>query len=107
MAVRIIVRKLSSKCAIDTPTRTRDGDADRPHDATAAIIQTAMAKLTIRRGKRISTPSDLRIELTPMAKSIRHDSGHNHAAFDDVLNVRIETNERRPARHDAENDRPN
>src|SRR4249920_1992366 len=103
MAVRRMVRKLSSKCAIDTPTTCWSGDVDVPQLEVPIRISRAAstpANRTIRRDTL--TPSGAR---AAMAIAIGDNRGHDDSTFHDVLDVGVKADEREPARHDAQDDR--
>src|SRR5262245_34750790 len=103
MAVRSRVRKLSSKCAIDTPTIRRAGDVDFRQAGIAISIARA-ARTPANRTINRDTFPPLRVR-SAMSIAIGNDRGHDDTAFDDVLDVSVEANEREPARHDAEDHR--
>src|SRR5687768_8820207 len=98
-----MVRKLSSKCAIDTPMIGRAGLLVPPQLGIAAntISSTDVAA---SRAITFAIYPPLRLH-SAMTVPIDHDRRHDNAAFDDVLNVRVEADEREPARHDAQDDR--
>jgi len=103
MAVRIMVRKLSSKCAIDTPTTFLAGDMELLQAGLAiSVPATTTTPITGTIKRDTVPPSRMR---AAMAITIGNDRGHDDAALDDVLDVGVEANEREPARHDAEDHR--
>src|SRR6266566_4477276 len=102
MAVRRMVRKLSSKYAIDTPTTCLAGDVDFLHAGIAISINRAARAPTDRTISRDTFPPS-RVR-SAMAIAIGDDRGDDDSAFHDVLDVGVKANEREPARHDAEDD---
>src|SRR5687768_15059103 len=97
-----MVRKLSSKCAIDTPMTGRAGALDPPHPGTTVKRSSAVATPTIRAtNPAIRPPSAVHAVMTI---SICHDRRDDDTALDDVLNIGVQSDEREPARHNAEND---
>src|SRR6185312_3350610 len=105
MAVRIIVRKLSSKCAIDTPTTFRAGDVELLQAGLAISVAITTRTPITRTIKRDTVPPSRMC--SAIAIAIGNDRGHDDTAFDDVLDVGVEANECEPARHDAEDHRTN
>src|SRR5687767_12230680 len=106
IAVRRIVRKLSSKCAIVTPMSCRAGALDALQPCAAIANSSARTTrliplLLLKRGRDPPDPVS-----AAMAIPIGHDSRDDHATFDDVLDVGVKSDKRESARHDSENDRP-
>src|SRR5262245_38260389 len=103
MAVRRRVRKLSSKCAIDTPTTCLVFDVASLQAGFAISVARTASPPSIRTINRNTVPPS-RVRPT-MSIAIGHDRGHDDTALDDVLDVGVEADECKPARHDAENHR--
>src|SRR5262245_50489427 len=110
MAVRRIMRRLSSKYAIDTPTSCLVLELDVPQPGVPARISRADSTPAHHAISRDDTrpPSSSftrssRVRFA-MAIPIGDNRGHDDSTLDDVLDVGVEANEREPARHDAEDD---
>src|SRR5262245_19154918 len=102
MALRRMVSQLSSKCAIGTPMIGRAGTLDPPQPWASIAIIRAATPANREVSTAIGSPSH---PCAAMTIAIGHHGRHDDAAFHDVLNVRVEADERKSARHDAENDR--
>src|SRR5262245_7954879 len=98
-----MLRKLSSKYAIETPTTRCAGDVEVPQLGVPTSVRRAASTQhdhTIRRDTM--PPSGVR---AAMAVAIGDNRGHDDSTLHDVLDVGVKADEREPTRHDAEDDR--